>query len=148
MEKNFVKVRSIKDITISVVLAVAGCIMVALPTASSVNVAGFFLMFAGLLLFFILRTAYKDEATGVKYCKTERYFAQAERPELIRKIESDPNSIDLSGENNGNSVRLDIYYSKQSGKAYLQVFEYIPYNYEPCSRQIEHDIEAVGRLRK
>ena len=48
----------------------------------------------------------------------------------------------------GNAVRLDVYYSKASGKAYLQLFEYIPYKYEPCSKIYEHEIIKVGKLIK
>ncbi len=147
MEKNFIKVRSIKDIIISLALAVSGCVMVALPTATSVNVAGFFLIFSGLLLFLILRTAYKDEESGIIYRKTERFFSQAMRQELAEKMVSNPDSINLSEEDKGNAVRLDIYHSKESGKAYMQLFEYVPYKYEPCSRQIEHDLDAVSRIK-
>ncbi len=147
MEKTFTRVRSVKDITVSSVLTITGCVLVALPTATSVNVLGFFLIFAGILLFFILRSAYKDQETGVKYCKTERFFAQAQRPELIAKIASDPDSIELSQEDKGNAVRLDIYHSKASGKAYLQVFEYIPYKYEPCSKQFEHEISKISKIK-
>ncbi len=146
MEKNFIKVRSIKDITVSIILAAAGGVMVALPTADSVNVAGFFLMFAGILLFFLLKSAYKDEA-GVKYSKKERYFSQENRPELIEKISSNPNGINLTDEDKGNAVRLDIYHSKESGKAYLQLFEYIPYKYEPCSKQLEYNLDAISKIR-
>ncbi len=147
MEKNFISVRSIKDIIISTILAVAGCILIALPTATSVNVLGFFMIFTGLLLFFLLKTEYKDVETGVKYCKTERYFSQEMRPELLKLINSKPNDIDLNEEDKGNAVRLDIYHSKNSGKAYLQVCEYIPYKYEPCSKQIEHELAAVSNIK-
>ncbi len=147
MEKNFTRVRSIKDIIISCGLTISGCILIALPTATSVNVFGFFLIFTGVLLFVLLKTTYKDVDTGVRYCKTERYFAQAERPVLIEKISSDPNNINIEEEDKGNAVRLDIYHSKQTGKAYLQVFEYIPYKYEPCSKQFEHPISEISKIK-
>ncbi len=147
MEKTFTRVRSIKDITVSSVLAVAGCVLVALPTATSVNVLGFFMIFTGILLFFMLRSAYKDQETGTIYCKKERFFSQAQRSELIEKIASDPDAIELSEEDKGNAVRLDIYHSKASGKAYLQVFEYIPYKYEPCSKQFEHEISNISKIK-
>ncbi len=147
MEKNFIRVRSIKDITISCILTITGCILIALPTATSVNVLGFFLIFTGILLFFILRTGYKETGSGEKYNKTERFFAQAQRPELLEKIASEPNAIDLKEEDKGNAVRLDIYYSNESGKAYLQVFEYIPYKYEPCSKQFEHPAAEISKIK-
>ncbi len=147
MEKNFIRVRSIKDIVISTGLAIAGCVLVALPTATSLNVLGFFMIFTGILLFFIVKSSYKDEQTGVKYCKTERYFGQASRVEIMEKISSNPNGINLSEEDKGNAVRLDIYHSKESGKAYLQVLEYVPYKYEPCSKQVEHELNAISNIK-
>lgn len=148
MEKNFIKVRSTKDITISVLLTIAGAVLVALPTATSINIIGFFLIFAGILLFLMLRTGYKEEASGVKYCKVERFFSQTERVQLAEKIATKPSAVNLAEEDKGNAVRLDVFYSKEAGKAYLQLFEYIPYKYEPCSRQFEYAISEVANLIK
>ncbi len=147
MEKTFTRVRSIRDIIVSCGLTVAGCILIALPTATSVNVFGFFLIFTGILLFVLLKSAYKEEETGAKYCKTERYFSQSERTAIIEAISSKPDRIDLREEDKGNAIRLDIYHSKQSGKAYLQLFEYVPYKYEPCSRQFEHAVSEISRIK-
>ncbi len=147
MEKTFIKVHSVKDIIISALITIFGCVFVALPTGESINILGFFMIIAGIILFFLMKTGYKDEETGVKYCKTERFFAQSQRMDLISKIESSPASIDLSEEDKGNAVRLDIYHSKTSGKAYMQVFEYIPYKYEPCSKIVEHELSAVNNIR-
>ena len=69
-------------------------------------------------------------------------------PVISSALESKPNSIDLTQADKGNAVKLDIYYSKSSGKAYLQLFEYIPYRYEPCSRLYEYDVEKVDKLIK
>ncbi len=147
MEKNFIRVRSTKDIVISSLLTITGCVLIALPTATSINVLGFFLIFTGVLLFFILKTAYKDENNGAKYCKCEKFFSQSQRQELIEKITSNPNSINLKEEDKGNAVRLDIYYSSESGKAYLQVFEYVPYKYEPCSKMSEHNLAEINNIK-
>ena len=55
-------------------------------------------------------------------------------------------SVDLSEEDKGSAVRLDVYYGKTSGKAYLQLFEYVPYTYEPCSGMYEYHISTVDKL--
>ncbi len=146
MEKTFNKVRSTKDIVISAGLAVAGCVLVALPTSTSINILGFFMIFAGILLFLMLRSGYKEVESGAKFCKTERYFSQTLRTELAEKIASKPQSVNLAEEDKGNAVRLDVFYSKQTGKAYIQLFEYIPYKYEPCSKQYEYEISEVNNL--
>ena len=57
-------------------------------------------------------------------------------------------NIDLTKEGSAQSLRLYIYYNNQIKKAYLQLFEYIPYKYEPCSRMYEHHIDRVEKLIK
>ena len=146
MEKTFNKVRSTKDIVISAGLAAGGCVLVALPTSTSINILGFFMLFAGMLLFLMLRSGYKEVKTGEKFYKTERYFSQTLRAELAEKIASKPQTVNLSEEDKGNALRLDIYYSRQTGKAYIQIFEYIPYKYEPCSKQYEYALSEVTNL--
>lgn len=146
MEKNFIRVRSTKDITISLTLTIAGGVLVALPTATSVNILGFFMIFAGIILFLVLRTGYKETETGDRYNKTERFFSQGMRNEIAEKIASKPSAVNLGEEDKGNAVRLDIYHSKQSGKAYIQLFEYVPYKYEPCTRQFEYEISETEKL--
>ena len=148
MEMNFTRVRSAKDIIVFTSLVVLGSVLVALPTGAGVNIAGFFMIFAGLITALILKTGYKHNETGVKYQKQEYYFQQEMSPIISSALESKPNSIDLTQADKGNAVKLDIYYSKVSGKAYLQLFEYIPYRYEPCSNIYEHDLTKVNKLIK
>ena len=148
MEKTFVRVHSIKDIVIFISLLVLGGILVAVPTSDAVNITGFFLVFAGAILALVLKTGYKDVETNVKYIKKERYFQQAMHAAIADAIASKPDSIDLSQENKGNAIKLDIYFSKASGKAYIQLFEYVPFTYQPCSKMYEYEISKVGKLIK
>ena len=146
MNKEFIRVRSTKDIIISSVLIIAGCVLVALPTSASVNIAGFFMIFAALILFLTLKTAYKDAETGNKYSKKEHYFAQSLKEDTARCISASPNSINLTEEDKGNGIRLDVYFDKFNNKAYVQLQEYIPYKYEPCTKFFEYCISDVDRL--
>lgn len=143
MNKNFAKVRSTKDIVIPSVLTAAGLILVALPTSTSINIAGFFMIFAGIILFMTLKTGYKDE-NGLNFRKTEHYFAQSQKEEIARAINKRPVTINLDDEDKGNGLRLDMYYSKKTGKAYVQLFEYIPYKYEPCSGLSELEMTEIN----
>ena len=148
MEKTFTRVHSIKDIVIFISLLILGGILVAVPTSDAVNITGFFLIFAGAILALVLKTGYKDVETNVKYIKKERYFQQAMHAAIADAIASKPDSIDLSQENKGNALKLDIYFSKATGKAYIQLFEYVPYTYQPCSKMYEYEISKVGKLIK
>lgn len=148
MEREFIRVRSAKDIFTTLILIAAGGIMIALPTSQAVNVAGFFLIFAGLVLGIILKTGYKDTESGINYYKKERFFAQNLRDDITRKIQGNIKGINLAEEDKGNGLRLDIYYSKASGKAFIQLFEYIPYKYEPCSKMYEHSLTDAADLSR
>ena len=148
MEKTFTRVHSIKDIVIFISLLVLGGILVAVPTGDAVNITGFFLVFAGAILALVLKTGYKDVETNAKYYKKERYFQQTMHAAIANAIASKPDSVDLSEEDKGNAVKLDIYYSRSIGKAYIQLFEYVPYTYQPCSKMYEYEISKVGKLIK
>ena len=143
MEKNFERVRSKRDIWISVSLLVLGCGLMILPNSDSINVTGFIIILAGIIMAFTLRTAYKDCLTGEIYSKKERYFAHAKHDQLMLSLTS-PNHFCNNGENEGSSLRLDVYYNKN--KVYIQLMEYVPYTYEPCTRFYEYDISNGGKF--
>lgn len=148
MEKEFIRVRSVKDITVFTSLIILGSVLIALPTGAAVNITGFFLIFAGIILALVLRTGYKDSETGEKYQKKEHYFLQAMHAAVSAAIASKPESVDLSEAEKGNALKLDVYYSRTAGKAFVQLFEYVPYQYEPCSKVYEYSVERVEKLIK
>lgn len=148
MEKTFIRVRSVKDITIFISLIVLGGILIALPIGEGINITGFFLIFAGIILAFCLKTGYKDQQTGEKFSRKERYFQQAMHAVLSDAIVSRPESIDLSEEDKGNAIKLDIYFNRETDKAYIQLFEYVPYKYEPCSEIYEYNASRITNLIK
>ena len=148
MEKKFTRVHTIKDIVIFISLLVFGSILLAVPTSDAVNITGFFLILVGAILALVLKTGYKDIETNAKYQKLERYFQQAEHAAISSAIASKPDSVNLSEENKGNALKLDIYFSKATGKAYIQLFKYVPYTYQPCSKMFEYEISKVGKLIK
>ena len=148
MEREFIRVRSVKDIVIISTLAVAGITLTLLPVGDAMHIAGFFIIVAAAILAFVLKSAYKDVQTNERFCKTERYFQQTMQSAIASAIASKPDAVDLSEEDKGNALRLDIYYSKSSGKAYLQLFEYVPYTYEPCSKMFECQISNASKLIK
>ena len=146
MNKEFIKVRTITDITISSVLLVSGIILVALPTSVSVTLLGAFMFITGAILLAILKNGWQDSETKTHYCKKERYFAQSSKTKILNALENHIENIDLSDEGKGEGVRMEIYYNKQSGKAFINLFEYIPYNYEPISPTFEYTTDKITKL--
>lgn len=148
MEKTFTRVRSVKDIVIFSSLIILGSILVVLPTGAGINITGFFMIFAGIILALVLRTGYRDTDSGEKFKMKEYYFQHTMNNVISDALKSKPGSIDLNEADKGNALKLDLYYSKTSGKAYIQLYEYIPYKYEPCSQMYEYDIAEVQKLIK
>ena len=146
MEKNFVRVRSVKDIAVFVSLIVLGGILVALPVGTGINIAGGSLVVLGIVLALILKSGYKDAVTGEGYFKKEHFFQQEMKNTLLSVIPNMPEVIELSEEDKGNAVRLDVYYNQQNGKAYIQLFEFVPYEYKPCSDMLEYELYEVKKL--
>jgi hypothetical protein len=95
-----------------------------------------------------MKTGHKDPSTGETFMKKELYFQQTQHAAIMSAIAAKPESVDMREAEKGNSLKLDIYYRKPSGKAYLQLFEYVPYKYEPCSKVYEHELCKVEKLIK
>ena len=148
MEKNFVRVRSVKDIAVFVSLIVLGGILVILPVGTGINIAGGSLVVLGLVLALILKSGYKDADTGEEYLKKEHFFQQEMKNPLLSLMTTMPEVIELSEEDKGNAVRLDVYYNQPTGKAYIQLLEFVPYEYKPCSEMLEYNTYEVKRLIK
>ena len=132
MNKEFVRVRSVKDLTITLSLIIIGSIFTGFMESETINVLGFFILLAGILLFFVLKTGYKDPETGIRYTKSEHFFAQSAKDQIIKQLRNNPMTVCYKGEDAGNGLRLDVYRNNK-GLTYYQLFEYIPYKYEPCS---------------
>ncbi len=147
MEK-FIRVRSLKDIVISLFAIIAGTVLVLMPTSVSVNIVGFFLIFAGIILIIVLRTGYRDSETGELFMKKEKYFPQSKRDSIAKAISSDIENIDCTEEDRGNGLRLDVYYNRKSGHSFVQLLEYIPYKYESCTPVYAYDFVKIQNLVK
>ncbi len=147
MEKNFIKVHTTKDYIISFGLVVAGIVLIFLPTPASINFLGSFFILAGALMVFVYKSAYKNVDTGENYRKSVRFFSKESYSDLIKKVESNPSAIELMTEDCGNAVKLDIYYSDKSGKAYLQLFEFVPYQYEARTGLVECLVAEISKIK-
>ncbi len=148
MEKNFIRVRSAKDICICASLVIGGSVLVALPTSPSVNILGFFLIFTGLILAIFMKTGWKDEESGLRFIKEEIFFDKSLQSALSKCIPVKLRASDVKDKENGNGIRLDIYYNKTTGKSYVQLFEYVPYKYEPCTAMYEHPYDNISEALK
>ena len=148
MNDLFVRTRSVKDLVISTLLLVSGCVMVVLPTPSAVNITGFFLCATGIILFFILKTGWKHLETSAKYRCCTLYFAKENLSILKEALEKTPEAIVLDKEGVANTVRLDIFYNKELNKSYCQLSEYVSYEYQPCSKIYTYEYNRISKAIK
>lgn len=146
MKKNFIRVRSTKDIVIFSMLIIAGGILALIPGVDSLNLGGYSLIVVGAVLALFLKSGYKDADTKELYVRKEFLFPKEMKVAILTALFSNPNSIELSKNGESQALQLELFYSKASGKAYLQLFEYIPYQYEMCSEIYEHEISKIGKL--
>lgn len=134
------------DVAISSALLVLGIVLVALPTAVSVSIFGFFTLVVGALLLAVLKSGWQDSKTKERYCKKEVFFHQNSKDKILHALEHRMGNIELSEENRGEGMRMEIYYNRQSRKAFVTLFEYVPYNYEPISSTVEYTVDEIAKL--
>lgn len=146
MKKNFIRVRSTKDIVIFSLLIIAGGILALIPGTDTLNLIGYCLIVVGAVWALFLKSGYKDADTKELYVRKEFLFPKEMKVAILTALFSNPNSIELSKNGESQALKLELFYSMASGKAYLQLFEYIPYQYEMCSEIYEHEISKIGKL--
>jgi hypothetical protein len=76
MEKNFVKVRTKKDVFIFTSCIVVGISAILLPTGPAVNIAAAMLVILGLVMAPMLKSGFRDELSGGEYLKKEYFFLE------------------------------------------------------------------------
>lgn len=148
MSLNFSRVRSASDIIVSSSLIIAGAALMFLPYGTGLNIAGFFFLLSGILFLVLFKSVYKLDGTEETYYRKELYFKHEELEAIKKAVESDIPKIDISKEGEGKTVKLDVYYSPRWGKGYIQLFEYLPYTYEPVTEIKGFNIDKIEKIIK
>lgn len=148
MKNKFIRVRSTKDIVISAALLILGVALVVLTNIEAANISGYMLIIVGLVLLLVLKTAYRDEETKAMYFKKDIFFLREMKDSIIKALESSPEKIDMSQAGKGQVLLLRVYYSKSAARAYMQLSEYVPHEYKPCTEVCVYDISQVEGLLK
>ena len=134
------------DVVISTSIIVLGCILAIVPLGAGVAIGGYMLIILGFLLALMMKSEYREELSGEKYQKQEYFFPKEEKNQLLSAIASAPGKIDLREQGKGQVLRLDLYYSKALDKCYIQLFEYVPYQYAPCSQMVGCELAKISNL--
>ena len=105
-----------------------------------------FLFLIGSLFLCLLKSVYRKEGTKEIYKKRKLQFRREILQTIREAVLSDPNQIDMTKEGMGWTVKLNIYYNRKTDKGYIQLYEYIPYNYEPRTQMLEYRIGQIEKL--
>lgn len=148
MEKEFERVRSLRDIIISAAMAAVGIVLIILPTSVSVNIFGTCLAVPGLLMLLFLKTDYRDVETGVHFRRFIKYYPASRKAEILSALKTDPSQMDWSEKSVSDGLMLDVYEGREKSLVYARLSEFVPYSYEPCSEWFQYDESKAAALVK
>ena len=148
MKKSFIKARSVSDWVTSFALVISGFVLLYMRASDSITGIGIFLCLLGVVMFFTIKTGFRDAETKAYYNKKEHYFAHSQRNNIIDALQGgNPDNIDYEQEDKGTGLRLDVYYNKKDSNVYMSLFEYKPYRYMPCTETFAFGLKESGIIQ-
>lgn len=144
MNKEFTRVRTITDLTISFIISISGILLVIFPTSVSVNILGFFMIITGIILLAVLKTGWRDTETKEQYHRKVKFFSKDIKDEIMDNLENHIENIDIPKNNIGTGLKMEVYYNRR--QAFVNLYEYIPYSYEPVSSTFEYSADKIEKL--
>ncbi len=135
METTFIKARNFSDYAFSVSVFLFGLTLVLVPTSFGMNVVGGVIIVTGMIMFFALRSVWKDVRTGDLYRGRVLYFNNSKKQAVMEALADELSKLsEIPQENKAyNSLRLYMYYNKRKGKCYCELYEYVPCEYVPLT---------------
>ena len=135
MNKEFTRVRSARDLVLSLVLTLAGLACILVPSSIAVSILGCFITIVGIVLLCVLKSVH-------------RFYPKARKKEILEALAGDPSAHDWTESGSEESLRLDVYSCRENNTVYVHCFEFIPYEYLSCSDWFKFDLDKCGNLCK
>lgn len=148
MDSYFKKVRTPKDIMISVIIIAIGVIVISVSQNVNVDYVGAFISILGIFYLLIMKKGWKNMETGELYELIYFYFPERNKEFLKTALTEDPEKIDINDVLSMSTLRLDVYYDKKSDKCFCQLMEFVPYHYSPCSEPYKVNYSSLNGLMK
>lgn len=144
MEIKFKKVHTAKDLIISILVIAAGVGLY------FVNVGlGGVIGVCGLLLLLFYKAAYKRIGDDTLLTKKALDVASSCRNSLLDYLNGKDVEPEVQQPGAGGVVRLEVYYNKEAGVAYAQLFNFSNYTYEAATDMVElHSPKADKLINK
>ena len=144
MNKTIKKARSTYDMGFSAAIIITGALTAGISTSGAITLMGIFFIAVGLVCWFILKSAYIDLETSRKLKKAEVFYPVDYKQNLLNAVMNTPEQLSSFPQSPMNTLKLSIYYNEDD--MYLQLFEYIPCEYKPCTRLVKHKTCDISKL--
>ena len=141
MEINFKKVHTGKDLTISITVLLAGFGLFFVNKGLGIAIT-----VCGLALFFFNKGGYKKDGQGIVLRKKSEDICKCCKTSIVDYLNGKNDTPKIKKGNEGGSVRLDVYYNIDAGIAYVQLFDFRNYAYEPETDVIELHSPKADKL--
>ena len=132
METIFRKVHTGKDLLISGIITLAG-IGLYFWIAGLGSVIGV----CGLLMLLLYKTGYKANEEGPVLTRKAFDVAHSCRQSIKDYLDGKDVTPELNLPGAGGVVRLEVYFNKEAGIAYAQLFDFSNYTYEKATEMVE-----------
>lgn len=145
MENQFIKARTLSDYIISFSLILLGILLLILSLSSSMLIAGAMILIVGVVLFFVLKSVWKDKATKDVYQQKVHYYKKSQKADLLKTFDKNLKGLrEIKQEESAEkSLRLDVYYCEKADKLYCRLYEYVPYEYAPVTPLLAYSFDQV-----
>ena len=132
MEIKFKKVHTAKDLVISILVIAAGVGLFFLNAG-----LGCVIGVCGLLLLLFYKAAYKKIGDDTLLTKNALDVASSCRNSLLDYLNGKDVEPEILEPGAGGVVRLEVYFNKEAGVAYAQLFNFSNYTYEAATEIVE-----------
>lgn len=139
MEIKFKNIHTAKDLMISLGILLSGVALFFVNAGLGAVIAIF-----GLVLLLVYKKGYR--ADGTRFLRKDLELNKACRTSVAEYLSGMDVKPEILEGNEGGSVRLLVYYNREEGRAFAQLFDYKDYDYHPATEMVELRRPKVDKL--
>ena len=141
MEIQFKKVHTAKDLIISFLVLAAGVGLYFVNAG-----LGVFIGACGILMLLFYKAAFKKVGNDTILTKKAIDVASSCRSSLLDYLNGKDVDPEIQQPGAGGVIRLEVYFNKDAGVAYAQLFNFSNYTYEAATEMIELHSPKADKL--
>ena len=141
MEIQFKKVHTAKDLIISALVLAVGVGLYFVNAG-----LGVFIGACGILMLLFYKAAFKKVGNDTILTKKAIDVASSCRSSLLDYLNGKDVDPEIQQPGAGGVIRLEVYFNKDAGVAYAQLFNFSNYTYEAATEMVELHSPKADRL--